>query len=34
VLTAFTTGRLQRYARSGFRRLPSEHLEASLEQML
>ena len=30
VLTAFVTGRLQRFARSGYRRLPSEHLEASL----
>ena len=30
VLTAFLLGRLQRYARSGFRRLPSEHLPASL----
>jgi TetR/AcrR family transcriptional regulator len=30
VLTAFLVGRLQRYARSGFRRLPSEHLAASL----
>jgi TetR/AcrR family transcriptional regulator len=30
VLTAFVMGRLQRFARSGFRRLPSEHLEASL----
>jgi TetR/AcrR family transcriptional regulator len=34
VLTAFIVGRLQRFARSGFRRLPSEHLEASLGQML
>ena len=34
VLTAFVVGRLQRYARSGFKRLPSEHLEASLAQML
>ena len=29
-LTAFAVGRLQRYARSGFRRAPSEHLEAAL----
>ena len=29
-LTAFAVGRLQRFARSGYRRLPSEHLEASL----
>ncbi len=34
VLTAFVVGRLQRFARSGFRRLPSEHLEASLALML
>ncbi len=31
VLTAFAVGRLQRYARSGFKRLPTEHLEASLQ---
>jgi TetR/AcrR family transcriptional regulator len=29
-LTAFAVGRLQRFARSGFRRLPSEHLEATI----
>ena len=34
VLTAFVVGRLQRFARSGFKRLPSEHLEASLAKML
>jgi len=34
ILTAFAMGRLQRFARSGFRRLPSEHLDASLAQML
>ena len=34
VITAFLVGRLQRYARSGFKRLPSEHLEASLALML
>ena len=34
VLTAFVMGRLQRFARSGFKRLPSEHLEASLALML
>ena len=34
VMTAFVAGRLQRFARSGFKRLPSEHLEASLAQML
>jgi len=33
-LTAFLLGRLHRYARSGFRRLPSEHLGASLAVML
>jgi len=27
-------GRLQRFARSGFKRLPSEHLEASLATIL
>lgn len=34
VLTAFIVGRLQRYARSGFRRSPTEHLDASLAMML
>jgi TetR/AcrR family transcriptional regulator len=34
VLTAFVVGRLQRFVRSGFKRLPSEHLEASLAAML
>ena len=34
VLTAFLVGRLQRFARSGFKRLPSEQLEASLNLML
>ncbi len=34
MLTAFVVGRLQRFARSGFKRAPSEHLEASLAQML
>jgi TetR/AcrR family transcriptional regulator len=34
VLTAFVVGRLQRYARSGFKRLPSENLEACLALML
>ena len=34
VLTAFVVGRLQGYARSGFRRLPTEHLDASLALML
>jgi TetR/AcrR family transcriptional regulator len=27
-------GRLQRFSRSGFKRLPSEHLEASLALVL
>jgi TetR/AcrR family transcriptional regulator len=34
VLTAFAAGRLQRFARSGFKRLPSEHLELGLRQLL
>jgi TetR/AcrR family transcriptional regulator len=34
VLIAFMVGRLQRFARSGFKRLPSEHLEASLATIL
>jgi TetR/AcrR family transcriptional regulator len=34
LLTAFVVGRLQRFARSGFKRAPSEHLEASLAKML
>jgi TetR/AcrR family transcriptional regulator len=34
VLTAFAQGRLQRYARSGFRRLPTEHLDASLALLI
>ncbi|NBT55720.1 MAG: nucleoid occlusion factor SlmA [Betaproteobacteria bacterium] len=34
VLTAFLVGRLQRFARSGFKRQPSEHLEASLDRLL
>ncbi|NMM89719.1 nucleoid occlusion factor SlmA [Rhodococcus sp. SRB_17] len=34
VLTAFALGRLQRFARSGFRRQPTEHLDASLALML
>jgi TetR/AcrR family transcriptional regulator len=33
-LTAFVVGRLQRYARSGFRRAPSEHLDAAIALML
>ncbi len=34
LLTSFVMGRLQRFARSGFRRLPSEHLDASLARIL
>ena len=34
VLTAFAVGRLQRYARSGFKRTPTEHLDAALQLML
>ncbi|VTU21433.1 Synthetically lethal with a defective Min system protein A [Variovorax sp. PBS-H4] len=33
-LAAFLVGRLQRFARSGFRRQPSEHLEAAVALML
>lgn len=33
VLTAFAVGRLQRFARSGFKRLPTEHLEPSLQML-
>ena len=32
-LTAFAVGRLHRFARSGFKRLPSEYLDASLALM-
>jgi TetR/AcrR family transcriptional regulator len=34
VLTAFAQGRLQRFARSDFKRLPTEHLDASLALIL
>jgi TetR/AcrR family transcriptional regulator len=34
LLTAFVVGRLQRFARSGFKRMPSEHLEDSLARIL
>ncbi|MDB5966723.1 MAG: nucleoid occlusion factor SlmA [Polaromonas sp.] len=34
VIVAFMVGRLQRFARSGFKRLPSEHLDASLAAIL
>ena len=33
-LSAFCIGRLQRFARSGFKRMPTEHLEASLAVLL
>ena len=32
-LTALLVGRLHRYARSGFRRLPTEHLEPTLQRL-
>jgi TetR/AcrR family transcriptional regulator len=32
-LTALLIGRLQRYARSGFKRLPTEHLEPALQRL-
>jgi TetR/AcrR family transcriptional regulator len=34
VIVAFMMGRLQRFSRSGFKRLPSEHLDASLVILL
>ena len=34
VIVAFMVGRLQRFARSGFRRPPSEHFDASLAMIL
>jgi len=34
VLMSFMQGRLQRFVRTGFRRLPTEHLEASLAMMI
>ena len=34
VLTSFMVGRLQRFARSGFRRSPTESLDAALTKML
>ena len=33
-LTAFAIGRLQRYARSGFKRSPTEHLDATLRLLV
>jgi TetR/AcrR family transcriptional regulator len=32
-LTSLIVGRLQRYARSGFRRLPTEHLDLALQRL-
>lgn len=34
LLVAFMQGRLQRFARSGFKRLPSEHLQGALARIL
>jgi TetR/AcrR family transcriptional regulator len=34
VWVSFVTGRMHRFVRSGFKRLPTEHLEASLAQLL
>jgi TetR/AcrR family transcriptional regulator len=34
VLTAFAVGRLQRYTRSGFKRSPTEFLDASLRMLV
>ncbi|MDO9315514.1 MAG: nucleoid occlusion factor SlmA [Burkholderiaceae bacterium] len=34
VLTSFAIGRLQRYARSGFKRTPTEHLDAALNLII
>ena len=34
VLSAFVSGRLQRFVRSGYKRLPSENLDASLRLLL
>jgi TetR/AcrR family transcriptional regulator len=34
VLTAFCIGRLQRYARSGFKRMPTEQLEVAQQMLL
>ena len=34
VLTSFCVGRLQRYARSGFKRSPTEHLDAALRHLV
>jgi TetR/AcrR family transcriptional regulator len=32
-ITSLAVGRLQRYARSGFKRLPTEHLEPALQRL-
>jgi TetR/AcrR family transcriptional regulator len=34
LLVAFMMGRMQRFARSGFKRLPSENLQASLSRII
>ena len=34
VLTGFAVGRLQRYARSGFKRVPTEHLDGALQLLV
>jgi TetR/AcrR family transcriptional regulator len=34
VITSFALGRLQRFARSGFKRVPTEHLDAALAQLI
>lgn len=34
VLMSFIVGRLQRFVRTGFRRMPTEHLDASLAMMI
>jgi TetR/AcrR family transcriptional regulator len=34
ILTAFAVGRLQRFARSGFKRSPTEHLDAALRLLV
>ena len=34
ILTAFAVGRLQRFARSGFKRSPTEHLDVALRLLL
>jgi TetR/AcrR family transcriptional regulator len=33
-ITALVIGRLQRYARSGFKRLPTEHLDPALARLV